>query len=578
MKSKFIPIAIIVVLLAAIPVTVSPIHAQSGNGKYIIFTMDDATAGQYNFAKPVLDTYGYKASFMIVCNWVGGSTRMTWNQIADMGADGQDIESHTMTHPDLNFLSASQLQYEIGGSKQCLQDHGFNPTVFAYPANHGSENATVVNIVSQYYDTAKTLYAHGPEPLWFLACDGYKFPYNQTNCATYTPSGKLQYANQYAVRMNSIDNLEVGYNYNDSAVYNVFVNWMNTQTQYNVNGALVAIPVVTLHDIVSPTTPSYWLHTNQVLFSRIVNYLHDNGFTVLTLKDLGYDTSTNTMYVKAPPPTPTGTILTLNPVSGPYWGASIQLSGKLTDNSGNGLGGKTVTFSGNGSVGFSSAITNSDGTYSATGPASSTVSNGLQVQVNFSGDSSYTAVSATQSYNTVSHSVSLTLGISPSYILSNGTYSLSGRLFDTSNGNALNAMTISFSANPQITIPSTSTNSTGYYIINGLTPNSAGSNQITAQFTGSSLYNAANSTSQTLTVTLPPVPNTNTTLVYAITNWAEGLTHPITDSQLLSDMGLHGSMIPYWEKKTARFVASNDITAQDFSTSINYLYNKQIIR
>src|SRR5215467_12440309 len=133
------------VLILSITVVLSVIissgfaDAQIGSGKYIIFTMDDGPVGQYNYAKPVLDTYGYKASFMIVCNWVGGDNRMSWSQIADLAADGQDIESHTMTHPDLTHLSANQLQYEIGGSKKCLEDHGFSPTVFAYPRNLGSE-------------------------------------------------------------------------------------------------------------------------------------------------------------------------------------------------------------------------------------------------------------------------------------------------------------------------------------------------------------------------------------------------------------------------------------------------------
>ena len=40
--------------------------------------------------------------------------------------------------------------YEIGGSKQCLLDHGINSTIFAYPASPGHENATVINVVSQY--------------------------------------------------------------------------------------------------------------------------------------------------------------------------------------------------------------------------------------------------------------------------------------------------------------------------------------------------------------------------------------------------------------------------------------------
>jgi peptidoglycan/xylan/chitin deacetylase (PgdA/CDA1 family) len=48
---------------------------------------------------------------------------MNWQDIAAMQKDGMDIESHTMTHAHLNTLNQSQLNFEIGGSKQCLASH-----------------------------------------------------------------------------------------------------------------------------------------------------------------------------------------------------------------------------------------------------------------------------------------------------------------------------------------------------------------------------------------------------------------------------------------------------------------------
>ncbi len=63
---------------------------------------------------------------------------MNWDDIADMKKDGMDIESHTMTHPDLSTLSQKQLEFEIGGSKECLASHWYNATIFAYPYDDGS--------------------------------------------------------------------------------------------------------------------------------------------------------------------------------------------------------------------------------------------------------------------------------------------------------------------------------------------------------------------------------------------------------------------------------------------------------
>jgi peptidoglycan/xylan/chitin deacetylase (PgdA/CDA1 family) len=104
------------------------------NDKVIMLGFDDAWKSQITYAKPILDKYGFKATFFVVCNYVnsGEIRRMNWQDIAALQKDGMDIESHSMTHtPYLNMLSQNGLDYEIGGSKQCLATHGYNSTIFA---------------------------------------------------------------------------------------------------------------------------------------------------------------------------------------------------------------------------------------------------------------------------------------------------------------------------------------------------------------------------------------------------------------------------------------------------------------
>ena len=120
---------------------------------------DDAWKGQITYAKPILDKYGFKASFFVVCNYVnsGEIRRMNWQDIARLQKDGMDIESHSMTHtPYLNMLHQNGLDYEIGGSKQCLANHGYNSTIFAYPYNIGPKNPSVVRTVAKYYNTGRS--------------------------------------------------------------------------------------------------------------------------------------------------------------------------------------------------------------------------------------------------------------------------------------------------------------------------------------------------------------------------------------------------------------------------------------
>jgi len=202
-----------------------------------------------------------------------------------------DIESHTMTHAHLNTLSQSQLDFEIGGSKQCLASHGYNSTIFAYPYNEGSNNPTVVNTVAKYYDLARS----GTEPLMFLGCNGFK-KNPQTDCRTNSPDGKLNYATKYTARSLSFDVIEIKDSFNNAAIFSDFVKIVNSQIKYNQGGKINAVPLMTFHNLDLTTNVPY--RTNSGLFDQLMKYLHDNGFKVLTFKQLGYNTQSNTFYLK----------------------------------------------------------------------------------------------------------------------------------------------------------------------------------------------------------------------------------------------------------------------------------------
>ena len=109
------------------PSSASSSNVSSNNNKLVMIGFDDSYKSQILYAKPILDKYGFKASFFEVCTWIGKTNdRQTWQDIAALQLDGMDLESHTMTHAHLPTLlsSPSQLTYEIGGSKQCLANHG----------------------------------------------------------------------------------------------------------------------------------------------------------------------------------------------------------------------------------------------------------------------------------------------------------------------------------------------------------------------------------------------------------------------------------------------------------------------
>jgi peptidoglycan/xylan/chitin deacetylase (PgdA/CDA1 family) len=285
--------------------------------KLVVLTFDDSLKSQYIFAKPILDKYGFKGTFFTVCNYVGrnNDSKMNWTQIKTLQKGGHDIESHTMNHKHLSKLSDSELQFEIGQSKQCLADHGINATVFGYPFADGSDKAKVVDVVAKYYRLART----GGDPTQFLNCVGPNNAQNNQDgsgsssstqnqppdCRPYTSDGKLTTANRYSIRALTQQH-DSGTD--DTEMLQKFIGYVNKAAQYNnsTNGtaALKAFAVLKYHEFMDAQNKDYRknnLATSGSLFETEMKYLHDNGFKVIRMSDLGYDAKKNLIFLKSCP-------------------------------------------------------------------------------------------------------------------------------------------------------------------------------------------------------------------------------------------------------------------------------------
>jgi Polysaccharide deacetylase len=267
----------------------------SHTNKVAILTFGDTYKSQFTNAKPILDKYGFKGSFFITCLWVGSSkSELTWQDISALQKDGQDIESKAMNHRAMTQLSPSDLNYEIAGSKECLANHGINATAIATIHGIGRNNGTLIDEIGKYYDLA----VNGFGKLMSLHCTGYDKYSNQTNCRTYFSDGTLTDVNRYSLREWSHNNIDQANSHDDSKTFEMFVDEVNIQDKYNkVNGPILAVPIVAYHRIDNNKTPD---STDVTLFDREMKYLHDNGFKVLTVNDLGYDTKDNFLYIKPP--------------------------------------------------------------------------------------------------------------------------------------------------------------------------------------------------------------------------------------------------------------------------------------
>jgi peptidoglycan/xylan/chitin deacetylase (PgdA/CDA1 family) len=273
------------------------------NNKFVILTFDDGYKSQYTTAKPILDKYGYKATFYVVCNYAQkeDADRMNWNDIQELQKQGHDIGSHTMNHHDLTQIPSYRIDYEIGVSKQCLLNNGINTiSSFAYPFAKGSANATIVDRVAKHYPIARTADA----PLMFLDCKGWNndnedgsddisFTINsrtsQDDCREYSDDGNLNMVNRYTVRGWAHDSERAENLFSDEYMVNRFKEVVDSQTEYNEDNRIKAIPIIIWHNIANNVENDPYTTTSIDLFEAEIKYLYDNGFTVLTMDDLIYD-------------------------------------------------------------------------------------------------------------------------------------------------------------------------------------------------------------------------------------------------------------------------------------------------
>jgi peptidoglycan/xylan/chitin deacetylase (PgdA/CDA1 family) len=248
---KLILITVTLIVLLFIPKV-------SLGAKMVILSFDDSTLGQYTMARPILDKYSFKCTFFTVCNFIGKPEHMNWTQIKTLQKEGHDIEFHTMNHDPLSKLSEAELQYEIGQSKQCLANHGINYTVFAYPFAEGSDKPNIVNMVSKYYILARA----GDDPIQ-----------------------SLKSVNRYSINAISQSGKK------DSDLFTKFVEDVNRANS-------TALASIKFHRFVNDTDSSSKISTSSQLFDQEMKYLHDNGFKVIRMSDLGFSPTNDMLYVK----------------------------------------------------------------------------------------------------------------------------------------------------------------------------------------------------------------------------------------------------------------------------------------
>jgi peptidoglycan/xylan/chitin deacetylase (PgdA/CDA1 family) len=131
----------------------------------IVISFDDGTLGQDTHALPVLRKLHWPGVLNLKLNALKSRYTLPPWRVRQMLAAGWELDSHTITHPDLTHVGDAQLWQEVHGSRIELQRMFHVPVdFFCYPS--GRYDAHVVDAVRRagYLGATTTNYglAHPP--------------------------------------------------------------------------------------------------------------------------------------------------------------------------------------------------------------------------------------------------------------------------------------------------------------------------------------------------------------------------------------------------------------------------------
>ena len=105
-------------------------------GQPVVLSFDDGYLGDYTRARPVLQALGWPGVLNLEVNNVRPGD-LEASQVRALIAAGWEVDSHTVTHPNLTTLDAARLRTELVDSRAYLRrTFGVPVDYFCYPSGH----------------------------------------------------------------------------------------------------------------------------------------------------------------------------------------------------------------------------------------------------------------------------------------------------------------------------------------------------------------------------------------------------------------------------------------------------------
>lgn len=119
--------------------------------KPVILTFDDGYDDNYTILLPLLEKHKIKATIFVIAGDLAQHHKVTPEQVRELSDSPYvSIQSHTMTHVNLNSVTGDDLKREIAQSQlELLRMTGKLPTVLCYPTGYCSDESLAM--AKQYY-------------------------------------------------------------------------------------------------------------------------------------------------------------------------------------------------------------------------------------------------------------------------------------------------------------------------------------------------------------------------------------------------------------------------------------------
>jgi peptidoglycan/xylan/chitin deacetylase (PgdA/CDA1 family) len=150
-------------LAAAVAVVVtSPASAAEPFAEGLVsITLDDGYSSHYTLARPALNERGLRATYYLIADGLRGWWGPDFLSAGDAGnlaADGHEIGSHSVTHPDLRQSSDAALEQELSGSQDYLVANAGVSDVPSFASPYGAYDERTLTATKKYYVSHRTVH------------------------------------------------------------------------------------------------------------------------------------------------------------------------------------------------------------------------------------------------------------------------------------------------------------------------------------------------------------------------------------------------------------------------------------